>query len=374
MAAPEKVQLDALTELLLDPKNPRLRRDEENSDQSRLIEIMVTRFKVEELAESILASGYLPFDPMIAYRGDDQVFVREGNRRLASIKLLLDPDLAPPRQQSKWRELHERLSPDTRAQIERLDVTVYDDIDDIELTSYIGFRHVTGVLQWPPLEKASFIALMIDHGMDYRAIAERLGSYPRHVERHFIAHQIVQQAVEGDVPGFQNLEGSFGILLRALQAPGVTDFIGVTYPGDPQASRTPVPTARWENFKDFIRWTFGADEAPRVLPDSRKLTEWGEILRSPEAVRYLRLTAEPRYERAWFNSGGQTESVRENLWSAAYRLEEAVPLVVQLRDDQEAQQAVEQCVLFLSQIVNYFPSAAATLEAVKTSSTQADGD
>lgn len=369
----ETLDLDALADLQLDPRNPRLRRDEEDSPQDRLIEIMLRRFKIEELAESIVASGYLPFDPMIGYRGGDAVFVREGNRRLAAVKLLLDPEIAPDRQRSKWREFAERLG-ERRAELEKLNVTVYDSSEDIELTSYIGFRHVTGVLQWPALEKASFIALMIDQGMDYRAIAERLGSYPRHVERHYIAYQIVQQAVDGEVAGHENLEDSFGVLLRALQASGVTEFIGVTYPGDPAASRTPVPTDHWETFQQFVRWTFGTKDVTRVLPDSRKLTEWGKILQSHEAVRYLSVTAEPRFERAWFNAGGQADNVRESLWAAAYRLEETVPLVVQFRQDSEVEEAVRQCALFLGQISTYFPSAAEAFGLPGTGSSRSDSD
>jgi hypothetical protein len=374
MTQPSTHDFDPLSELLLDPKNPRLRRDEEGQSQEQLLEIMVRRFKIAELAESIVASGYLPFDPMIAYRDDASVYVREGNRRLAAIKLLLDPDLAPARTLPTWQELSVRLSGETREQLTQLSVTVYDSADAIELSAYIGFRHVTGVLQWPPLEKAGFIALLIEQGLAYAEIAERLGSYPRHVERHYIAHQLVQQAVEREVPGHEKIEDSFGVLLRALQASGIAEFIGVAYPGDPGASGAPVPDDHFDAFRDFVRWTFGTDEFQRVLPDSRRLTDWGAILQSTEAVQYLRLTPEPSFDRAWLKAGGQAESVRDGLWTAAYRLEEVVPLVVQHTGDEQVEDAVRQCALFFGQVLGHFPDVSAEFRAAQGDGATPAGD
>ena len=82
-------------ELYFDPGNPRLRRDEQSASQERLLNVMISRFKVEELADSIVTSGFIEFDPMIACLEDQRTIVLEGNRRLAALKLLLDPTLAP---------------------------------------------------------------------------------------------------------------------------------------------------------------------------------------------------------------------------------------------------------------------------------------
>ena len=49
----------------LDPYNPRLAAHEEGRVQADLRRIMAERFKLPNLAESIMASGYRPFDPLI---------------------------------------------------------------------------------------------------------------------------------------------------------------------------------------------------------------------------------------------------------------------------------------------------------------------
>jgi hypothetical protein len=342
-------------DLELDPDNPRLTLDEEGRSQAELLRIMVERFKIEELAESIVSSGFQAFDPMIAWAHNGAVTILEGNRRLAALQLLLDPGRAPVRRE-QWRALAERLEPGVRSEIQSLEVKAYQDRADVEVSTYVGFRHVTGVLKWPALEKAKFIAqLAEEHGWDYPQIASRLGSYPRHIERHYVAYHIVRQARDEGIPGFGNIENSFGVLLRALQASGVADFLNVIFPGDPALSRSPVPPDRLDNLSDFVRWTFGTSEEARILPDSRRLTDWGLILQSPEAVSYLRRTSNPSFDRAFFRSGGQAQSLADSLFTAADRLEESVPLVSAHADDEEIKRAIEQVSRFLVQILRYFP-------------------
>ena len=51
---------------------------------------LVKRFKLDELGKSIATTGYIPNDPLIGYRRNKDVFVREGNRR-ADRELLVTP-------------------------------------------------------------------------------------------------------------------------------------------------------------------------------------------------------------------------------------------------------------------------------------------
>jgi hypothetical protein len=317
---------------------------------------MIERFQIVELAESIIASGLHTFDPIIAYRGATKVIVLEGNRRVATLKLLLQPELAPARHRSTWAELSRKAEP-IRSSLTTTNVRIYPDRNAADVTAYIGFRHVTGVLTWPAFEKAKFIARLVDrHHWDYREIARRLGSYPKHVERHYVAHQLVRQALDDGLPGARQMEDAFGVLLRALQASGVSEFLGVTYPGDPTVSAKPVPQEKTENLKSFIEWTFGTEEKARILPDSRDLTRWGLVLKSDVAVSYLRRAPKPDFERAWFRSGGQVSTLTESLLFAADRLQECVPLVPQYKTDTEVMAGVTECTKFFVQILANFPS------------------
>ena len=347
-------QVDPL-DLELDPKNPRLTSEEEGSPQPQLIKIMIERFKIEELGESIIASGFLEFDPLIGWEHNSTITIVEGNRRLAAIKLLLKPKLAPERYRETWEKLSGQLSPEHRDGLRQVSVKIYKDRSAVDLTAYIGFRHVTGVLQWPALEKASFIAQRIEQDKwSYKQIAERLGTYSKHVERHYIAHQIVAQAFDEGLDT-KGIKTSFGVLMRALQAVGVREFLGVTYPGDPRKSRRPVPKEKMESLRYFVEWTFGTQEKAAVVRDSRQLTKWGRILQSPEAVSYMKRTSIPDFDRAYFRSGGQAESLAESLGIAADRLEETVPLVAEHKKSKDVEAEVGRCAQFLVQILQHFP-------------------
>lgn len=352
-----RLQDHSPVDLQLDPQNPRFATSERGRSQTKTLRLLIDRFKLEELAESILSSGYLMFDPLVGFPSDgdaSKVVVAEGNRRVATLKLLLDPDLAKDHKQyAKWTDFANRLSDDQRQQISQVSVEVFGTKDDHNLSAYIGFRHVTGVLKWPAYEKAGFISALVDgHGWDFKKVARRLGSYGKHVERHHVAYTIVRQAHDQDVSGSAQMENRFGVLLRALNSPGINRFLAVEYAGAPQDSPVQVDKAR---FCEFVKWTFGTDDLGPVVTDSRQLSRWGQILESPTAVRYLRYDEDPSFDRAWQKSGGEAQSVGDSMHTAANKLEEVVALVSEHKTNEDVVEGVRQCARFMSQILEHFP-------------------
>jgi hypothetical protein len=172
--------------VLLDSENPRLKPQERGVSQQDLRTTLLARFKLDELRDSILASGWVNLDPIICFEnGSHELVVREGNRRIAAAQLLLSPDLAPPKRREEWTAASSKLSEGARKALESVLVRVYDQADSPELEAYIGFRHVSGVLEWPAQEKARFIVDMVDrHGWTFTDLANRVGSYPKQVERN----------------------------------------------------------------------------------------------------------------------------------------------------------------------------------------------
>lgn len=342
--------LDPVTQLRLDPFNPRLRKDEEGLDEASIIGIMLQRFKIEEVAESILVAGWLEQDPIIAVEEDEEIRVVEGNRRLTAVKLLLDPRMAPASHQRRWNSLSGAMTPEVRQSIEKMEVRVYPDRDNPEVSAYIGFRHVTGVLPWPALEKASYIARLADKGATYRELAEKLGSYPSHMQRHHVAYQIVEQVAADEIEGQEQISNSFGVLLRALQTEGVRLFLEINQSETPLENIRPVPASNKENLQLFVKWTFGTDRHQRVLPESRELTKWSRILQSPAALRYLKNSEDPKFEKAWARSGGESESISDSLWKASYLLADVVPLVSEHLDDEAVIEAAAEVKRYVRQI------------------------
>src|SRR5437867_2946725 len=125
-AQPAEEQVNPL-KLLLDPFNPRLPPSEKGKGQERLMEVMLERFSIDEIAESICSAGFLPLDPFIGYREGASLYVLEGNRRVATLQLLLNPKLAPPRFANTWEGFRARLDEKALAKIRSIPVQVYPD-------------------------------------------------------------------------------------------------------------------------------------------------------------------------------------------------------------------------------------------------------
>jgi len=98
MPAPvtKRQELDPAT-LQLDLDNPRLAQNDMTGRPTErdVIEFLAARADLAELIHSIAANGYLDFEPLIVLvESKGRLVVIEGNRRVAAIKLLLNPDLS----------------------------------------------------------------------------------------------------------------------------------------------------------------------------------------------------------------------------------------------------------------------------------------
>lgn len=347
-------------DLRLDPQNPRLPPAYKGKPQRQLLEVMLDRFALDEIAESICTAGFLPMDPFIGYKEDGKIIILEGNRRLATLQLLLDAELTPDRYKHSWADFRRRLPRETLNDIKLIAVAVYADRRDASVLAYIGFRHVNGVLSWDAEEKAAFIAQLLEDkniSWSYDEIAKKIGSKAPYVEKLYVAHRLIEQCIEDEVPGAEIMRNAFGVLTRALQSPGIVKFLGITFPRDPKKSLRPA-TASKRELEDFVRWTFGTDDAKPVLEDSRDLTKWGQVLQSGESIRYLRTADDPRFERAYAKSGGMKEGLVDTLLAAADSLADAVPLVRQHRKDTDVQKAIERCTDYTVQLLIHFPEIA----------------
>ena len=162
-------------DLKLDTKNPRYaayggtKRGEKDA-----IEYLLESADLRELVESIAANGYLDFEPLVVVseKGDGKLTVIEGNRRVAAIKLLRDPELAA--------ELRVTLPPMRPSMVPSLKTAkTHKVISRDDARQYIGFKHINGPQKWDAFAKGKFAAdwYRAEHraGTTIRDIARRLG-------------------------------------------------------------------------------------------------------------------------------------------------------------------------------------------------------
>src|SRR5260370_12614828 len=86
---PKETKPVEIKDLWFDPHNPRLP-ELQGKDQKEIFRFLVDDIGIEDVLQSIAASGMIEGDPIIARDAEDDkhFYVIEGNRRLAALKLL----------------------------------------------------------------------------------------------------------------------------------------------------------------------------------------------------------------------------------------------------------------------------------------------
>ena len=351
-----------LGRLFLDPFNPRLgqARTESPLTQDDLMERMRT-WSLEELGISFLQNGFWPQEAVIVveeklYDSTCKLVVVEGNRRIAALKYLkLAKDgRSVPR---TWKKL---------AEGSQIDESLFASVPYIlahsreEVNSFLGFRHVTGIKQWAPAEKAEFIARMVDeNNMSFEEIRKQIGSHTDVVRRNYIAYRILQQISDLEIDvSEEGVDKRFSVLFLSLREAGVQKFLGVDIKAEPEEARTPISDDNIRNLSDFVEWLFGSESGRPLFTDSRSVGHFGRILANDDAIEYLRSVREPSFDLALQKAGIENEEIENQLKEASNQMELALSRLHLHRESEAIQKAIRRLALNAKEIVLKFPRIA----------------
>ena len=339
----EQFQSVPLASLRLDPENPRLPRDHfwSSEPEASLLAEFYSRYNLIELAYSIADKGFTPRHAealLVIADPDDahQHIVVEGNRRLATLKLLTNQDYRQHvRTASVWTDLAEKAA---THELDPVPVVIYQNRDS--LNDYLGFRHITGPTPWRPEAKARFIARLLRTGETIGEVARRIGSNHRTVRRLAEAHAIYTQALEGGKSTDQ-VEAAFGVFYNALDQPGIRTFLGLGRQSEIQTlPLSPIPDEHLENLEHLIGLLYGDDSQAldKVIGESRDLKLLGEVLQDDRGRRNLLVDRD--LERAWRVIGGGRKDLIALLAGAYSRLAEANGQANEYREDKDIRREV----------------------------------
>ena len=292
----EKVPVDWLD---FDANNPRFTPDKKptSNGDHEVVSMLATSADLSELIQSISNSGYINIEPLIVIERTGRLAVLEGNRRLAAIKALRDPDLA--------RAAKLAIPNMTEKAIASLtDVLVYRVASEDEARDLIGFKHINGPQSWDAFAKARFAARWLDREHEKRdaqeehlslqQIAGRMGDQHLTMHRMVAALYVLRQAEISDVYHIDDRKKrafSFSHLYTGLAYEEFTNYLGMPRPDraeDPE--RDPVPAGKADNLRNLLTWLYGSKERdlePVVKTQNPDLGKLRRVLSSPAAISIL---------------------------------------------------------------------------------------
>ncbi len=256
-------------QLLLDVENPRFGLSE-SSNQSEALRFLFDNSDLKELWNSIVENGFLPFEPLVAYQvpGTTNYVVVEGNRRLAAVKTLLNPELI--------RDFSKTIVPTIpakhQASLTHLPVTVISTRDDAD--EYIGYRHVNGSRNWEPLAKARFGLKLLTKLRRNSALSDKerveilarqIGDQPTQITRNLFSYKVLEQAMRLSLLQDNFLEktkNDFSHLYSILSNPETREYIGLGTSAlkAEQIQDDPIPETHFKKLGHLMTWLFGSPD------------------------------------------------------------------------------------------------------------------
>jgi hypothetical protein len=312
---------------------------------------------LDELAVSFMESGFWPHEALLIVReelyGGMRNVVVEGNRRLAALLLLRDAVNGHPLTR-KWAEIA-ASGPVPEHLFDGVPTVLADGRPDVE--AFLGFRHVTGIKEWDPAEKAEFIAKLIDRdGLTYTQVMRKIGSKTEPVRRNYISYRMLLQLETLEGISVEHVEERFSVLFLSLREPAVQRFLGVDLQAEPDNAKQPVPQEKLDDLRWFTIWLFGSEEQPPLFTDSRDVTRFADILGSPEAVKYLHEARRPSFEVAWQKSGADEPQLVQQVQAATDEIEQALGRVHLHTESKELQRAVDRFGRGAIELLRKFPT------------------
>jgi hypothetical protein len=291
--APIKVQLE---ELLLDPNNPRFAELGEEIDQvpeSRFAEPKVqqsafdkmkaSKFNVPELRDTIKELGFLPMDRLVVrpWRGNPdgpkRYVVIEGNRRVSALKWLL--------------ELHESgketFTDKQLGSFKEFEVLLLDDLLAPQTARWIlpGLRHVSGIKEWGPYQKARMVFELRETGKTAQEVAQSLGLSTREANQLWRAYLALEQMGANEEYGEYAEPKLYSYFEEVFKRPNVREWLG----WDDEQQKF----INDKELREFYGWMKGEKDddgelGNPKLPEARSIRDLSKVLDDGKALAVFR--------------------------------------------------------------------------------------
>ena len=291
--------------LRLDLENPRLFGLARGSSEEAVIAWLYRAADLRELLQSISVNGYLDIEPLIVMHEPkgNRLIVLEGNRRLAALHLLRDPELVARIESLERLKVVVPLLADEslRATLDR--VSVYPVAGRENARSFIGFKHINGPAKWDAYAKARFAAEWYKArqpaGDCLEDIATAIGDRHDTIKRMVFAIYVLDQANDNGLFHIEDrntAKFNFSHLYTALARSQYMQYLdlGETWAKyDPAPD--PVPLHKLEELRKILIWIYGSkseNKFPIIRSQNPDIKRLAEVLAHAEALHVLEVTCD----------------------------------------------------------------------------------
>ena len=188
-----------INNLFLDPNNPRFVSPEweyisednitKTFIQDNITGKLINGFGIEKLSSNIKINGFLKIDRVVVKKingTDNQYVVLEGNRRICAVKMVYDISKTNS-------ELHD----DVIESVTNIECLEYIGTDDKASWIFQGLRHISGITDWPPFNKAKLLVdQMESEDLTLTQVGERFGITAYAAGQWMRGYRAFQQASE----------------------------------------------------------------------------------------------------------------------------------------------------------------------------------
>jgi hypothetical protein len=277
----KQIQEKLVSDLHLDPKNPRLAEVLHTGTQASIQKVMEKEFDLQPIRDSLYRNAFFYEEPLVAvyeplaeFGPKPVLVVVEGNRRLAALKSILGKHAEYPSEAARKR-------------LEKIPVVVRNNRD--ETLPFVGFRHVTGIKEWDAPAKAQYAYRLVTAGYTVDRIAQLIGDKTRQVDRWIRTQSLVLRANKLGITQEDAAKGfHFSYLLTATDAPATQKWLKLRQ--DPAKSL--VKQIDEDRLRQLWDWLYGSKqrEVSPVVPESRQIHKLNRVLGVPAAAKELEKT------------------------------------------------------------------------------------
>ncbi len=311
----------AVSDLQFDWENPRLPERVDGANPDDVTDFFLLECNLVELMMSIAEQGYFHGEPLLAVpslNGTGYTVV-EGNRRLASLKIL-SGEIQP----RSMERMVSKIIEEAKERPTSAPCLVFGHRD--EVLTYLGYRHITGIKEWDALAKARYLFQLrkriggSDHATAHRKLAKEIGSKSNAVAKILTGFSILNFAKDEGILRELSLEENevpFSLLTTAIGWSSIANFIGLNDAGDVELTEI-----NREKVSELFQWAFyKIDGRNTRVGDSRNFKVLARIVEYPSALEALRNGAS--LEEADILAEGPVQAIRINIQKAISAVDHA---------------------------------------------------